>query len=929
VTNRFVKVNRYFVLAITLSVLVFCASKAALAVPGVNDAFENNDILDLDSLTGTDTNEVKFSQRSEDSLLIVGVVIDDLILDQGFIIYLTDSNEILVPVQYLANLLELSLDVIVEEGAISGWIVEEGRTLAAQYPFKNYTFGGETVDFESHDIVEIQEGDDIYVSQSVIEKWFPVNIDFNFNELRLYMGATEDLPFQAQAKRRVEWNKLPKKRLSDREELDEDVIRFSNKLYSLPVIEVNQSVTGSKTQQQKRTNSNQFLGLNGDLLFMETRATINYTTDTGGLDQFQNAFFNMSKTDKEGNIGGFLKATEFEIGDTTTYNFPLASGQQRGRGTKITNKPDNFVRDPNDFIVEGFAPFGWDIELYQDGRLIDFQTVDEEGRYLFNALPLRGGFNLFKIVLYGPNGQKEERFERFFLGQNMIEPGKFVYEASALESSTPLFDLRENEAEPTDHTLSFMGEYGITKNISANAGYFEGPFSNSNLKGFGAGLRTSGKSTFAQADYFKNQDGGTSYSLDLTGNLGKTLRWSAGYLEHDGYEEDLRNVQRQMNASFSHQLSLGKLQRINYSFQARRRELADDVTTDTFTNRLSSSFLGINVTNELDYQISSNTETDLIPGRLTARQKVPWGFARGRFNYNLNDGFTADSLELQLQSRFSKDVTFNAGVNSTFGDTPINTFTSNVDVDHGKFRVGYDASYSDNGDIRGGLNLIYNFVPQSYKGDYRMTGSNFDVASGTLILDPFIDINQDGVKNDNEKTLEDVEFKNLLKGKSSETNDDGLEILQGVAPNTVNKIKVQDRSLTDIYLTPGKSYISVLGRKGINGPVPYPIHQLGELSGVVKAIDPETQDSEIIENLYMTLMDVNGDIVAETYSEFDGFYSFPSLPIGSYQIFLPPSETLNTVYIGDGNGPNVTVSVDEPEFVDADLLVGVDKISFR
>jgi len=161
------------------------------------------------------------------------------------------------------------------------------------------------------------------------------------------------------------------------------------------------------------------------------------------------------------------------------------------------------------------------------------------------------------------------------------------------------------------------------------------------------------------------------------------------------------------------------------------------------------------------------------------------------------------------------------------------------------------------------------------------------------------------------------------------TNDDGLEILQGVAPNTVNKIKVQDRSLTDIYLTPGKSYISVLGRKGINGPVPYPIHQLGELSGVVKAIDPETQEPEIIENLYMTLMDVNGDIVAETYSEFDGFYSFPSLPIGSYQIFLPPSETLNTVYIGDGNGPNVTVSVDEPEFVDADLLVGVDKISFR
>src|SRR3546814_10416771 len=53
----------------------------------------------------------------------------------------------------------------------------------------------------------------------------------------------------------------------------------------------------------------------------------------------------------------------------------------------------------------GDLPAGWDAELYRNGQLLAFATLNGDGRYEFLDVPLQYGTNRFEIVLYGSQGQ--------------------------------------------------------------------------------------------------------------------------------------------------------------------------------------------------------------------------------------------------------------------------------------------------------------------------------------------------------------------------------------------------------------------------------------------------------------------------------------------------------------------------------------------
>ena len=919
-------------LLLTFSVLIVSFTLMTRAAFGQNWHLlpENaGKVLELDKATKTEigNGKVKFSQRSENELLIVGVVIDDTILDEGFLIYLDDNNQMLIPVGALAKLLEFSINVDVESGTISGWFVREEQMLKTIYPFENYELLGKHYTYDQEDIIEVNP-DDIYVSESLIKEWFPLQINFNFNELRMYLKATEELPFQSRVKRRQVWKKIPPKIIEDKNKIDEDVIELPGKLYSLPSIEVHHTLGVTDTNGENKYDSAHFIGLNSEVFYMNARSSINVSTDSKGKNEFKNTLFTLSKTDYDGNIGGILNATDFKIGDTNSYNFALASSQQRGRGAQITNKPKAYVRDTNDFIIDGYASYGWDVELYQNGRLIDFQTVGNDGRYKFDTLPLNTGFNLFRIVLYGPNGQKENRFEKFYIGRNMVEPGEFVYEGSFLESSTPLIDLKEDKTPETGSTLTLMGDYGLNKNISANLGYFQGYSSDTLLKGVGGGVRASGNSMFIQVNTFNNFAGGKSLNLDLIGSLSKTLSWSLNGVKHKDYKEGVRTIVEKVSGSISHELAFKKLPRLSYKFGVTRKKDEDETTRTVYESRLSTTLLGMNLTNVLQRKSYSGHEDIDVPGILTFKTRIPSGDIRGRLNYSLDGQADLDSLQLQLQNRLSPKLTLNTSLSSDLTTNIKNTYQAKLDYQADKYRFGLEGSYQNNGVAKVGLNFVYNFLPQSRSGNYKMTGFSQNIHSGIVLVEPFIDENQDGIKNKNEKTVQDLKFRNMLRGVNSETTEEGFESLSGIASNVVNKIQVKEGSITDIYLSPGKKYISVLGRKGVNGPIPYPIYQLGEFSGTIKYKNLETDEFVPIQNLYMALIDKNDDVIAEAFSEFDGFFAFTSVPIGSYTLFIPSSEVLVSLdlYHGDGFGPKILLSSEEPELFSSDIIIKSNSI---
>ncbi|HAX92301.1 MAG TPA: hypothetical protein DCY07_08920, partial [Rhodospirillaceae bacterium] len=62
--------------------------------------------------------------------------------------------------------------------------------------------------------------------------------------------------------------------------------------------------------------------------------------------------------------------------------------------------------------LSGTTHAGHEVELYHNDKLISFQYADETGRYNFQDIPLLLGENVFRIAIYGAQGQYEERKER-------------------------------------------------------------------------------------------------------------------------------------------------------------------------------------------------------------------------------------------------------------------------------------------------------------------------------------------------------------------------------------------------------------------------------------------------------------------------------------------------------------------------------------
>ncbi len=128
-------------------------------------------------------------------------------------------------------------------------------------------------------------------------------------------------------------------------------------------------------------------------------------------------------------------------------------------GAVVTNAP--FIRS-SQFDIEpiiGRLPVGWEVELYDRGRLRGFADVGPSGAFEL-PLQLRYGINPFDLVLYGPGGEviREERTVRVPFSR--LPEGQFEYAAA----------LGACRFAACSGVLSTDARYGITSQVTVQAG---------------------------------------------------------------------------------------------------------------------------------------------------------------------------------------------------------------------------------------------------------------------------------------------------------------------------------------------------------------------------------------------------------------------------------------------------------------------------
>ena len=871
--------------------------------------------------------KIIYVERPEDSKLILELVLDDRTTVLTSELEAWQVNEtLLIPLGKFAQLLRFPIKVDTGSGTASGWFLSPDNKFSLSYPYKDAQIGGKTFSVPGS-MIETHL-DDIYVNTETLQAWFPVKLTLNYNELRLYMKTLKQLPFEAEAKRQAQGAALQKAQ-AQQPGLDynpKDIIKLPYRMYAAPVVQLSHGFNLLHTPGGDSTNGANGIVAQTDLLGMSAHFSGNFQNSSAGPEQLTGVNLHLSKEDYDGQLLGGLHATRYEMGDLSTTSFPLAA-QETGRGALITNQPYNFVSDANSFRISGFGPVGWDVEVFQNNDLLAFGKTASDGRYEFDALPLSQGFNLFKVILYGPNGEQETRYERFFLGQNMVPKGKLYYNFSALQSSSPVVDVSAAPAAKTPGTISFTSEYGVASYLSAMMGYFRGPVGSQSLDGFGLGLRTSGGSTYAQMNTFYDRSGGQSSSVLITGNLTNTMSFNINHTLHMNYDPGVYTTPRHTSAQISNLFNFSNqvIPSLNATLGATREESDTGQVKLAYINRLATNFLGLSLSNELEKDTFSDATPDAYLGTFSARYRSPLGLFHSDVTYQFLHPFELTAGSVTLQKEISEFLTLNSGVSHTFGVTPLTTLNLGVDWKLPRVRLGLAASADSRHNQQIGLNMTYTLVPQSLNGNYMVSGNTDDLNTGRLVLRPFVDLNGDGVWEAGEPLVKDASFRNLLRGAQSTPAEDGLATLGGLTPSLANRITVDDKSLTDLSLAPEKKQLVVLGRSGVNGPIDVAFSKTGDVTGTLVYTDPSGQDVPV-ESVHMQLVASGGKVVADTYSEYDGYFAFEKVPLGQYQLVFLPSVELQAHYAGDGKGPSILVDFAHPDISDIRLRLEHDRV---
>ena len=160
-----------------------------------------------------------------------------------------------------------------------------------------------------------------------------------------------------------------------------------------------------------------------------------------------------------------------KIGDVRLEQQDMVTNSSGGRGVALSTFEGAESGDSQSFdqiVVTGDSIPGWEVELYRNNELVDFGTVDNEGKYRFENVQLNVGNNQIRIVLYGTQGQVEERVENRLITGAMVKKGETKFRTGLVDSDRPLivYSKEDVRTQPRGMAGNFFTAHGLTKDVT-------------------------------------------------------------------------------------------------------------------------------------------------------------------------------------------------------------------------------------------------------------------------------------------------------------------------------------------------------------------------------------------------------------------------------------------------------------------------------
>lgn len=754
------------------------------------------------------------------------------------------DDQIYLPINDLFQCLKINQKISEYNDTISGFFLTENNKYYISQPGRTLFMGGKQIQLTEKELIS-SESSNFALRIDQYGKLFGLDCRFNFSSLSVELKTSHELPVIKEL--RLEQMRKNISRLRGEITVDTTYQRryhmFRGGMADWAVYS-NQSSGGT-------TETRAMLGLGAEFLGGETNIELNYSS-VSHFDQRQQQYHwrwanNNTKLAKQIIVGKIASRSIASI-----YS-PLI-------GTVITNTPSTYRRSFGSYTMSDFTEPGWTVELYINNVIVDFTTADASGFFKFD-IPLVYGSSNVLLKFYGPWG--EERLKE----QNINVPFNF------LPSGEMQYTIAGAMVQDTNHSVFTRGEvnYGVTRHITLGGGFeylssiTSGPsipfvngsaqlFNNFLLNGeYAYGVRTKALMSYSLPSNFVFEVDYTKYALEQ-----KAITFN--YLEERKVKVSIPFSIKKLKAYSRLSYAQNILKETSYS--------TVEATISTFFKGVSANFTGnANWLANYDPYIYGNLGLGFRFFRtLSFRPQVQYDFSNKSMIY------TKVELENNFSPRCNLSLVWENNIRND-----INSIELTFRYDFSFAQVSLNTRISKN-NITTGQNARGSFAFGS--GNNHIIADRRTMVGRTgLTVIPYLDINNNNHRDENEPITTGMNIRinggRILPG----TGDSIIRILD-LEPFASYMLEFNDTQFDNIAWQIKDKTISILMDPNQFKLLEIPIKVMGEINGMIYMKTGSKLRSQ--GRVQINIFDANGNFIAKTQSESDGYYNYLGLGPGKY-----------------------------------------------
>lgn len=555
-------------------------------------------------------------------------------------------------------------------------------------------------------------------------------------------------------------------------------------------------------------------------------------------------------------------------------------------GALLTNRPLTQRSYFQTINITGALEPGWEVELYADGKLIDFVEADQGGEYNF-SVDVNYGSSDLQLKMFGPNGEIRTENRHVRVPYTLIPRRQFEYTVAGGRDAV----INNNRWYSQG-----VGYYGITHWLSAGVGA-DIPLTPSSGKGSEEAKLFSGEATAQIAgSLIANTSIAPNHKTLISLNYSMPSAISADLSVTQFQKNLFRNpVEQKSNLalSLSAPIHLGsRYFGLRYyvardSYATFRSTTVNYGLTGSFW-RIYCNYLGRYKTTEFP----TRTTRALSSQTLVSTDLVRWLRPQFRIDYD----HTLNTL-----SRFGVYITrrvFKTGqVSLSYEHSPQNRTNSillGINFFTGAANFSTRAQYSDQklsmSQIQRG-SIRYDRAAGAVRFD-RRNGAGY----GSAVVRPFVDINNDGMIGKNEEILKGVKAR--ISGVGGRPIGRGrMFYYDGLRPYDSYTIQVDPTSIDNPMLRPAYENYKVSVNPNVVTTIDVPVVMAADISGLVER---QTQAGKVgVGGITLHVINLTKDIVTEITTFSSGQYYYLGLIPGKYRAYLDPAQMERYGYVSE------------------------------